>query len=146
MRHELPRHPHIDHLKKQAKDLLDGHRRGDAEALARIVASLPAFARVSEKDAARAPFALHDAQSVVAREYGFPSWRELRAEIERRGSQGVPDSLLRALAGTPSLGPDRPAAIKRFPSGEMSQRHATPAPPPAPPRIGARNSALGTPG
>jgi hypothetical protein len=101
MRHELPRHPHIDHLKKQAKDLLDGHRRGDAEALARIVASLPAFARVSEKDAARAPFALHDAQSVVAREYGFPSWRELRAEIERRGSQGVPDSLLRALAGRP---------------------------------------------
>jgi hypothetical protein len=101
MRRELPRHPHIDHLKKQAKELLESHRRHDAEGLARIVASLPAFAKLSEKDAAHAPFALHDAQSVVAREYGFPSWNDLRAEVERRASEAVPDSLLRALAGRP---------------------------------------------
>ncbi|MGH7439370.1 MAG: hypothetical protein ACRENE_27090, partial [Polyangiaceae bacterium] len=101
MRRELPAHPHIDHLKKQAKDLLDGHRSAQREALERIIAHLPAFARLSLPDAAKAPFALHDAQSTVAREYGFASWNDLREEVERRASRAVPDSLLRALIGRP---------------------------------------------
>ena len=82
MRHELPAHPHIDHLKKQAKDLLDGHKSAEREALERIVVHLPAFARLSVEEAAKAPFALHDAQSTVAREHGFASWNELREEVE----------------------------------------------------------------
>jgi hypothetical protein len=31
----LPERAHLDHLKKQAKDLLRDYRRGDAEAIAR---------------------------------------------------------------------------------------------------------------
>lgn len=101
MRRELPAHPHIDHLKKQAKDLLDAHGRGDAEALARIVTSLPSFKGRSVDEARAMAFALHDAQSTIAREYGFPSWNDLRLEVERRANPAVPDGLLRALAGQP---------------------------------------------
>jgi hypothetical protein len=109
MRHELPTHPHIEHLKKQAKDLLDAHKRGDAEALARIVASLPSFAKLSRDEAARTPFALHDAQSTIAREYGFPSWNDLRAEVERRSSAAFPEGLLRSML--PAFPPEVTTAL-----------------------------------
>jgi Lon protease-like protein len=64
----LPAKPSLEHLKAQAKDLLAAAKRGDADALAR-------FPRAS------ATLALHDAQSVLAREYGFPSWRALREHV-----------------------------------------------------------------
>lgn len=101
MRRELPTQPHIDHLKKQAKDLLDAHRRGDAEALARIRAAVPSFAHLSDDEAARAPFALHDAQSAIAREYGLRSWSELRAEVSKRSGAAFPESLIRSLGQVP---------------------------------------------
>lgn len=63
MRRELPQRPHLDHLKKQAKDLLDGHRRGEPESLKRIAESLPSLAGRPPSEIASAPFALHDAQS-----------------------------------------------------------------------------------
>lgn len=81
MRRELPPKPNLEHLKSQAKDLLDAHKRGEPEALARIRAAVPAFARRSDEEIARASFALHDAQSAIAREYGCVSWAELRARI-----------------------------------------------------------------
>src|SRR3954468_14760566 len=81
MSRQLPARPHLDHLKAQAKDLLDAHRRGDPGAFERIRASVPAFARMSDDQLARAAFALHDAQSAIAREYGFASWAELRDKI-----------------------------------------------------------------
>jgi hypothetical protein len=65
---QLPTRPHLDHLKAQAKDLLDAHRRGEPEAFERIRASVPAFARMADDELARAAFALHDAQSAIARE------------------------------------------------------------------------------
>jgi len=78
---QLPAKPNLDHLKSQAKDLLDAHRRGDPEAFARIRDSVPAFAGMSDDALAKAPFALHDAQSAIAREYGCVSWAELRTRI-----------------------------------------------------------------
>jgi Lon protease-like protein len=68
-------------LKAQAKDLLDAHRRGEPQAFERIRAAVPAFARMSDEQLARAAFALHDAQSAIAREYGFASWAELRDQV-----------------------------------------------------------------
>jgi Lon protease-like protein len=79
--HQLPARPNLEHLKAQAKDLLDAHRRGEPEAFERIRASVPAFARMSDDALARAAFALHDAQSAIAREYGFVSWVELRDKV-----------------------------------------------------------------
>ena len=81
MSRQLPARPHLDHLKAQAKDLLDAHQRGEREAFERIRAAVPAFARMSDDELARAGFALHDAQSAIAREYGFASWAELRDKV-----------------------------------------------------------------
>lgn len=81
MSRQLPARPNLDHLKAQAKDLLDAHQRGEPEAFERIRAAVPAFARMSDDALARAAFALHDAQSAIAREYGFASWAELRDKV-----------------------------------------------------------------
>ena len=102
MRRELPTRPSLDHLKKQAKDLLDAHQRADAEALARIRAAVPSFAGMGDAELARAPFALHDAQSAIAREYGAKSWSELREEVASRlAGQPLPEELMRALLNLP---------------------------------------------
>lgn len=77
----LPEHPDLDQLKRQAKDLLHSARANDAAALVRFRA-LPAFSRATDEGLARASLALHDAQSVIAREHGFPSWNRLRARVE----------------------------------------------------------------
>ena len=51
---QLPPRPNLDQLKRQAKELLQ---------------------------AGKAP-ALHDAQTMIARQYGFPSWNKLRDHVE----------------------------------------------------------------
>jgi len=104
MRRELPSRPNLDHLKKQAKDLLDAHGRGEPEALARIRDAVPAFRGMSDEAIARAPFALHDAQSAIAREYGQKSWNDLRAAVAAQtagAGEGPSDELLRALMPLP---------------------------------------------
>lgn len=80
---QLPEHPSLNHLKRQAKELLRDARARDGSALARF-RILPAFARHSEADLARTLIGLHDAQSVVAREYGLDSWNALREHVEER--------------------------------------------------------------
>jgi ankyrin repeat protein len=71
----LPPRPNLDQLKRQAKDLLQSGERTRFR-------TLPAFASASDETLARAPLALHDAQSVIAREYGFDSWNALREQVE----------------------------------------------------------------
>jgi ankyrin repeat protein len=77
----LPDSPDLDQLRKQAKDLLRDARAADPAALTRF-RILPSLARPSADALARAPLALHDAQSVIAREHGFPSWNALRERVE----------------------------------------------------------------
>jgi len=74
----LPNDPNLEHEKKQAKALLKAYRAGDESAAARFHAQLP---RLKEGDA---PATLADAQLVLARERGFPSWPKLKAHIESR--------------------------------------------------------------
>jgi ankyrin repeat protein len=78
----------LDHLKKQAKDLIRLYRQHDPSASARFRTALPAAAR-SDADIASLNLRLHDAQSCVAREYGFASWQDLRRYCE---TQSVSDS------------------------------------------------------
>jgi hypothetical protein len=73
----LPDQPHLDPLRQEAKDLLAAVRTASPEALDRLRATFPKL--IDQTD-----FRLHDAQSVVAREYGFASWPDLKHEIERR--------------------------------------------------------------
>jgi ankyrin repeat protein len=78
----LPPKANLDHLKKQAKELLRLYRNGDAAAIARFVLHLPAAARRTENEVRALQLRLHDAQSCIAREYGFSSWADLAAYVE----------------------------------------------------------------
>jgi ankyrin repeat protein len=82
MPRQLPARPHLDQLKNQAKDLLKGHKSGDAEALRRIRESHPRFAQASFEAIAAARLTLSGAQLVIAREYGFPGWPKLKAYVD----------------------------------------------------------------
>lgn len=82
MKH-LPASPDLDHLKKQAKHLLRDAVAGNADAVARFAQNLPAARRTA---LAKYELKLHDAQSVIAREYGFLSWPELKRYVEWKRS------------------------------------------------------------
>jgi ankyrin repeat protein len=82
MPRQLPARPNLEQLKKQAKSLLHAAQTRDEESLRRF-AALPSLASKS-LDQVGADLALHDAQSVIAREHGFPSWTALREEVEAR--------------------------------------------------------------
>ena len=67
-------HPDLEQLKRQAKQLLRAFAAGEARAAAEVNAHYRAA------DASK--FALHDAQLVVARSYGFESWPKLKAYVD----------------------------------------------------------------
>jgi ankyrin repeat protein len=76
----LPARPSLDSLRKQAKKLARDVASGDADAIARVRAHLP---RVD------LPFTQRNAQLVIAREYGFPGWQDLTAEVGKRLGNGL---------------------------------------------------------
>jgi ankyrin repeat protein len=78
----LPQNPNLEHLKKQAKDLLRRYREGDAAAVARFAEHLPAAAGKSPSAITAMGLRLADAQSCIARSYGFASWAELALRVE----------------------------------------------------------------
>lgn len=127
MRRQLPAKPHLDHLKSQAKDLLDAHRRGEPEAFARIRDSVPAFAGMSDEAIAAATFALHDAQSAIAREYGCVSWAELRTRVSAMTAE--PELTIRRQDGS-ELPPELAARLR-----EAVSRRGAAANAPTPDRV-----------
>lgn len=72
----------LDHLKKQAKQLIRLYRSRDAAAMARFRSTLPATAGLSDEDLSSRGLRLHDAQSCIAREHGFASWPDLKRYVE----------------------------------------------------------------
>ena len=76
----LPPHPSFESLRKQAKKLVRQFADGDSDALARVHTQLP----VPEL-----PLSLRDAQLVLAREYGFAGWQDLRAAVVRQEGKGL---------------------------------------------------------
>lgn len=83
----IPARPDLGHLKKQAKALLAGYRHGDTAALARFRQSLPRAAGQDMAAIAGLGLRLHDAQSCLAREYGFLSWVDLQGFVLARIAQ-----------------------------------------------------------
>jgi Ser/Thr protein kinase RdoA (MazF antagonist) len=78
----LPDNPNLDHLRRQAKDLLAGLRDSDPHA------------------------SLTDAQASLAGQYGFATWTALKAEVDRlqdNAAQAAPD-LARIIAERFGLG------------------------------------------
>jgi ankyrin repeat protein len=82
----LPSRPDIDHLKRQAKELLSDFRRATPSSLMRFRNALPLAASRDPGAIAKLDLRLHDAQSCIAREYGFESWADLRAYVDARRS------------------------------------------------------------
>jgi ankyrin repeat protein len=71
----LPARPDLAQLRRQAKELRDAARAGDADALRRLHAQL--------EPPATGPLPLWAAQLTLAREHGYASWPALKAAIER---------------------------------------------------------------
>ena len=71
----LPSRPSFESIRKQAKKLVRQFAAGDSDALTRVHAQLPAPIL---------PLSLRDAQLVLAREYGFAGWQDLRAAVIRQ--------------------------------------------------------------
>jgi ankyrin repeat protein len=78
----LPDRLNLDHLKKQAKQLIRLYRSRDAAAIARFRSTLPATAGLGDEDLSSRGLRLHDAQSCIAREHGFASWPDLKRYVE----------------------------------------------------------------
>jgi ankyrin repeat protein len=76
----LPSQSSFESIRKQAKKLVRLFATGAPDALARVHAQLPA---------PNLPLALRDAQLVLAREYGFAGWQDLRAAVLRREGKGL---------------------------------------------------------
>lgn len=70
----LPQQPSLEQLKKQAKELLEQYRTADPAAIAEV----ERFERRPDP----ATFALHDAQRILARSYGYESWPRLKAFVD----------------------------------------------------------------
>src|SRR3984957_13111220 len=66
--------PDLKQLKRQSKELLADFRAADAAAVNEVTAYYD--------DPQLATFALHDAQLVIARSYGFESWPKLKAYVD----------------------------------------------------------------
>ena len=76
----LPEHPHIDQLRRQARELLRAWQRSEPDALARAAPyALPSPPRLAH------------AQLVLARELGFASWPKLLDEVEHRRALALHD-------------------------------------------------------
>jgi ankyrin repeat protein len=106
---QLPERPNLEQLKRQAKDLLRAARARDTAALARL-RTLPAFAQQRDDAALAALVALHDAQSVIAREHDFPSWTALVARVEELTLQ-FGDAVTQFIEAATEVRPDRAARL-----------------------------------
>ena len=76
----LPLQSSFESIRKQAKKLARQFAAAEADALHRVYAQLPAPAL---------PLSLRDAQLVLAREYGFSGWHDLRAAALRLEGKGL---------------------------------------------------------
>ena len=107
--------PDLDQLKRQAKELLDDYLASSPEAVAEVAAY--------HRTATRETFALHDAQFVLARAYGFESWPKLRAAVD-----GVTAAKLHEAAESGAVATARQLLVRRpeivdLGRGEMRALH-----------------------
>src|SRR5215469_2626426 len=100
---ELPARPNLEHLKKQARTLLQERLRADAEALNRFAA----FGVDSNEPK------LADALHVIAREYGFDTWPALKFHVEANAEDPVEALVAAVKANRASLVAE---TLARYPS------------------------------
>ena len=98
---DLPARPDLDHLKREAKALHKSALAGDAAALQRVRAA------IGERPALK----LTDAQRVIAREYGFPTWARLRAHVHMSGDGA--DAIAEFIAAVQAQDRERATRVAR---------------------------------
>ena len=95
----LPARPHLDHLKNEAKALHKAFHAGDATAIQRVREGIGETSDVE----------LNDAQRVIAREYGFATWAQLRAHVQ--SSRTLGEAVDAFLAAVQEQDADRARAV-----------------------------------
>jgi hypothetical protein len=91
--------PSLEQLRKQAKDLLKLHKRGDP-ACCPVLRQLRQLATATDADVLAAEVALNEVQFALAMYYGFEGWAQLKRHVEfvaadarvpklQRGADGV---------------------------------------------------------
>ena len=78
----LPDDPSLEQLKNQAKTLQRFVRASVPEALEQVREFHPRMKNVTANTHEASSFSRADAQLVVARRHGFPSWPKLRAHLD----------------------------------------------------------------
>jgi ankyrin repeat protein len=105
--------PDIDQLRRQARELLEAYRAQSPDA----VVEVGAHHRTATPDT----FALHDAQFVLARSYGFESWPKLKAAVEgvttKRLHEAVQKGDLDAVRALLARRPEIVDLLREGPSG-----------------------------
>ncbi len=103
----LPVHPDLEQQKKLAWEILRAARAHDPSALRLFREHHPRLLGRPDEEIVAAPLALHDAQLVLARDSGFPSWAKLKHEIEAR----LASRRTRAFVGDLAYYDDRAAGL-----------------------------------
>jgi len=105
--------PDIDQLKRQARELLEAYRAQSPDAVVEVAAH--------HRTATPETFALHDAQFVLARSYGFESWPKLKAAVEgvttKRLHEAVKKGDLSAVRALLARRPEIVDLLREGPSG-----------------------------
>ena len=97
-------HTDLAQLKRQAKELLDAFRAGEPAATTEVHAHY--------RDADLTTFALHDAQLVIARAYGFASWPKLKAFVDGVTAKRLVDAVRAGdMAGVEAMLGRRPELV-----------------------------------
>ena len=92
---DLPAHPHLDVPKQQARELLQHCRASSIDALDRVRRQHPKL-RAVDDETISIRLKLSDAQLVIAREYGFSSWTQLKERITGNTVAQLIDKAIRA--------------------------------------------------
>ncbi len=89
---EVPTRPNLEQYKKQAKDLVNSYRSGDAGTLQRIKQHHPRLGKLPDAELRGAPVTLADAQLILTREHGFESWPRFAKHVEALSLTSSPTS------------------------------------------------------
>ena len=102
--------PDIDQLRRQARELLEAYRAQSPDAVLEVEAY--------HRTATPATFALHDAQFVLARSYGFESWPKLKAGVEGVTTNRLHEAVKKGdLEAVRALLARRPEIVDLLPGG-----------------------------
>src|SRR5262249_7403315 len=102
--------PDIDQLRRQARELLEAYRAQSPDAVLEVEAY--------HRTATPATFALHDAQFVLARSYGFESWPKVKAGVEGVTTKRLHDAVKKGdLEAARALLARRPEIVDLLPGG-----------------------------